>query len=150
MNTFLDSSDKPSDWPANNREFILEKIYHATEKFKETPEYRTKEILLALVSEYDLNQRSYEGLYRVTEYEVELINILYLTGAAYQINALKVYLYEVVGDTTRMQKMVSWFTPALGDDNLLSDTLSVKAYDNILLLPLKFYHYAYQKFNVEK
>lgn len=150
MDSFLDSSDKPSDWPANNREFMLDNIYRATEKFKETPGYRTKELLLSMVSEYDLNQRSYEGLYRVTEFEVGLINILYLTGAAYQINALKVYLYEVVGDTTRMQKMVSWFAPTLGDNNLLSDTLTVKAYDNLLLLPLKLYHYAYQKFNVEK
>ncbi|WP_313133225.1 hypothetical protein [Anaerocolumna sp.] len=150
MNEFLNSSDKPSDWPANNREFVLEKIYRATEMFKVNPGYRTKEILLSLVSEHDLNQRSYEGIYRVTEFEVELINILYLTGAAYQINSLRVYLYEIVGDTTRMQKMVSWFAPALGGNNLISDTLAVKSYDNLLILPLKLYHYAYQKYNVEK
>jgi hypothetical protein len=30
-----------------------------------------------------------------------------------------------------------------------SDTLSIKEYDSILILPLKLYHYAYQKFNYE-
>ena len=143
-------SNKPMDWPVNNRELALDNIYHATEKFKENPGYRTKEILLSLISEHDLNQSSYEGIYRVTEYEVELINILYLMGAAYQINALKVYLYRIVGDTTRMQKMVSWFASELEDNNLLNDIIAIKAYDNILILPLKLYHYAYQKFNTEK
>ncbi len=146
MDSFLNSADKPSDWPANNREVLLENIYRATEEFKKNPGYRTKELVLSLISEHDLNQRSYEGLHRVTEFEVELINILYLTGAAYQINALKVCLYEIVGDTTRMQKMVSWISPLLNDN----DTLAIKAYDEVLLLPLKLYHYAYQKFNVEK
>ncbi len=150
MDTFLNSSNRPSNWPANNREFALERIYKTTEMFMKNPGYKTKEVLLSLISEHDLNQRSYEGLYRVTEFEVELINILYVSAAAYQINALKVYLYEIVGDTTRMQKMVSWFTPPALDDNNLNDTFEVKAYMDILLPPLKLYHYAYQKFNVEK
>lgn len=146
MNSFFDSSDKPSDWPANNREAMLENIYNATEEFKNNPGYRAKELLLSLVSEHDLNQRSHIGLHRVTEFEVQLINILYVMGATYQINALKTYLYEIVGDTTRMQKVMSWCAPMLDQ----SDPLAIKAYDNTLFLPLKLYHYAYKEFNLEK
>ena len=96
LNSFLDSSNKPSDWPANNREAILENIYYAAEEFKNNPGCKAKELLLSLISEHDLNQRSHIGLHRVTDFEVQLINILYLMGAAYQINALKIYLYELL------------------------------------------------------
>lgn len=146
MNSFFDSPNKPSDWPANNREAMLENIYYAAEEFKNNPGYKAKELLLSLVSEHDLNQRCHTGLHRVTEFEVQLINILYFMGARYQINALKTYLYEIVGDTTRMHKAVSWCAPMLDQ----SDTLAIKEYDSILILPLKLYHYSYQKFNLEK
>lgn len=146
LSSFFDSPNKPSDWPANNREVMLENIYNAAEEFENNPGYKSKELLLALVSEHDLNQSSHTGLYRVTEFEVQLINILYSIGAAYQINALKTFLYEVVGDTTRMHKAVSWCAPILDQ----SDTLSIKEYDCILALPLRLYHYSYQKFNLEK
>ena len=146
MESFLNSKSKPSDWPANNREASLENIYRATEFFKENPGYKSKELLLSLVSDYDLNQRSYEGLYRVTKFEVELINILYILGATYQMNALKVYLYGIVGDTTRMQKMTTWCAEVVGD----TEKLGIDAYDEILILPLKLYYLSYQKFNLEK
>lgn len=146
MTSVPDSPNKPLDWPVNSREFMLEKVYHATDAFKKDPGYRTKEVLLSLISEHDLNQRSYIGQHRVTEYEVELINILYAQGTMYQINALKTYLYEIIGDTTRMQKMVSWSAQVVGDE----ESMAIKAYDKLLLLPLKLYHYAYQKFNFEK
>lgn len=45
-----------------------------------------------------------------------------------------------------MYKVASWCAPMLGQ----SDTLAIKEYDSILILPLKLYHYAYQKFNLEK
>ena len=87
MNSFFDSSNKPSDWPVNDREAMLENIYNAAEEFKNNPGYKAKELVLSLVSEHDLNQRSYIGEHRVTEFEVQLINILYFMGATYQINA---------------------------------------------------------------
>lgn len=146
LNSFFDSPNKPSDWPVNNREAMLENIYYAAEEFEKHPGYKTKELLLSMVSEHDLNQRSYIGIHRVTEFEVQLINILYLMGATYQINALKTYLYEIVGDTTRMHKMASWCTSMLDQ----SDTKAIKEYDSLLITPLKLYHYAYQKFNLEK
>lgn len=59
---------------------------------------------MAILNEHDLNQRSYEGKSRVIEYKVEMINLLYTMGAAYNINSLKTFLYEIIGDSTRMQK----------------------------------------------
>ncbi len=146
IKTFLESNNKPKDWPVNNREAKLEYVYRAVEKFKDNPNYKNREVLLAILNEHDLNQRSYEGELRVTEYEVEMINLLYAMGTMYNINSLKTFLYEIVGDTTRFQKMNSWMDEILGKKT----GIGIPAYDKILLLPLKIYHYAYQKYNVDK
>lgn len=146
MKSFLDSSNKPKDWPINNREAKLEYVYRAVEQFRDVPNYKNREVLLAILNEHDLNQRSYEGESRVTEYEVEMINLLYAMGTAYNINSLKTFLYEIIGDTTRLQKMNSWVDEMLG----IESGIDIPAYDHILILPLKLYHYAYQKYNFEK
>ncbi|MHB8130166.1 MAG: hypothetical protein ACYDEX_14330 [Mobilitalea sp.] len=82
---------KPSDWPANAKECALENIYNTLLKFIDKPGFETKEVLVSLVSDYDLNQRSYLGLYRVTEYEVSMINSLYIYAGVINLNTLKVY-----------------------------------------------------------
>lgn len=146
MKSFLESDSKPKDWPVNNREAKLEYVYRVVELYRDAPNYKNREVLLAILNEHDLNQRSYEGKSRVTEYEVEMINLLYAMGAAYNINSLKTFLYEIIGDTTRLQKMNSWVDEMLGTKS----GIEIPAYDQILLLPLKLYHYAYQKYNVNK
>ncbi len=78
MNDMITEVSKPSDWPANAKECALENIFSAVIKFIDNPGYETKEVLVSLVSAYDLNQRSYIGLHRVTEYEVPMINSLYM------------------------------------------------------------------------
>ena len=60
--------EKPIDWPANAREKRLEEISEQVEKFVKEPSYKTREVLLALVSEHDLNQNVTRGLVSVTEY----------------------------------------------------------------------------------
>lgn len=134
---------KPSDWPANAKEYALENIHNTVLKFIDKPGYETKEVLISLVSDYDLNQRSYIGLYRVTDYEVSMINSLYLYASAMNLNTLKVYLYEIVGDTTRMQKMVSQMAVEL------SQSLDIEPYQ-YLFHSLKLYHFTYQHFTVLK
>lgn len=146
MKSFLESDSKPVDWPVNNREAKLEYVYRAVERFRDNPNYKNREVVLSILNEHDLNQRSYEGEPRVTEYEVEMINLLYAMGTAYNINSLKTFLYEIVGDTTRLQKMNSWMDEILGKKT----GIEIQAYDKILLLPMKLYHYAYQKFNLDK
>ena len=146
MKSFLESKSKPEDWPINNREAKLEYIYRAVERFKDEPNYKNREVLLAILNEHDLNQRSYEGETRVTEYEVEMINLLYTMGTAYNINSLKTFLYEIIGDTTSFQKNNSWMDEIPGKNA----EIRIPAYDKILLLPMKLYHYAYLNYTVDK
>ena len=134
--------DKPNDWPANAIECQLENIQNQIYKFKKEPSYRNKAILISLFSDYDLNQRSMLGLWRTTEYEIARINSLFLDATILQLNSLKVYLYELVGNKTRMQKMISYFPEC-------SETLEIELFER-LVPQLKLHYYAYQKFTVEK
>lgn len=101
-------AEKPKDWPMNAREMALEAVCEKVEEFRKNPSYKTREVLLSLVCNHDLNQSTGIGLMRVTEYEVATINYLYMIGAAHQINSLKVYLYDLITETTRLQKIMSW------------------------------------------
>ena len=112
------------------------------DKFKVDPSYKNKEVLVSLVSDYDLNQRSMLGLFRTTEYEVACINSLLFEAYIYQFHALKTYLYELVGSKTRMQKMTSWFPEG-------NSELNINEFEG-LFPQLKLYYYIYQKFTVEK
>ena len=135
-------TDKPKNWPANAIERHLDNIVDQIDKFKKDPSYKNKEILVSLVTAYDLNQRSMLGLFRTTEYEVARINTLFLEANFLQLNSLKTYLYELVGYKTRMQKIVSWFPQT---DEILKVDLF-----NGLFPQLKLYYLTYQKFTVEK
>lgn len=141
MKDMITEVTKPSDWPANARECALENINNAVLKFIDNPGYETKEVLVSLASHYDLNQKSYIGLHRVTEYEVSMINSLYMYANVINLNTMKVYLYEIVGDTTRMQKVVSQMMPDV--------SLDIESYQ-YLFNSLKLYHLAYQQFTVQK
>ncbi len=135
-------TDKPEKWPANAIECQLENILAQVDKFKKDPSYKNKEVLVSLVTDYDLNQRSMLGLFRTTEYEVASINTLFVEALFLQLNALKTYLYELIGYKTRMQKMVSWLPE-------IDATLQVDSFEG-LFPQLKLYYLTYQKFTVEK
>jgi len=134
--------DKPEGWPANAIECQLENIKIQVDKFRKDPSYKNKEVIVALVSDYDLNQRSMQGLVRTTNYEVASINTLFFEAHLLQFGSLKSYLYELVGQKTRMQKMISWFPE-------VETPLNIEAFKG-LFPPLKLYYYSYQKFTVEK
>lgn len=127
---------------------MLEAICEKVEEFRENPSYKTREVLLSLVCNHDLNQSTGIGLMRVTEYEVATINYLYMIGAAHQINSLKRYLYDLITETTRLQKIMSWCNPVLGAND--EDAARIITYEEGLMLPLKLYHFAYQKYTIEK
>lgn len=101
--------DKPEGWPANAIECQLENIQMQLDEFMRNPSYKNKEVLVSLVSDYDLNQRSMLGLFRTTDYEVACINDLFMWAYLINFNTLKTYLYELIGNKTRMQKIASWF-----------------------------------------
>ena len=139
---YITGTDKPKDWPANAIECQLENIMSQLDRFKREPTYKNKEVLISLVSDYDLNQRSALGLFRTTEYEIGCINDLFMEAHFYMINTLKAYLYELIGMKTRMQKIVSWFPE-------MNTPLEIKEFEG-LFPQLKLYYFAYQKFTVEK
>lgn len=143
---YTTESEKPVDWPANTREYILDKLCDCVEAFRNNPSYSTREVLVSLTNQHDLNQHIGRGLHRVTEYEVGIINFLYTAAKVHQINSLMTYLYDVITQVTRMQKMISWFPVTTNDD----ESFRILPYEKYLFLPLKLYHFAYQKFTIEK
>ena len=62
-----------------------------------------------------MNSAPIVGRYRVTEYEVSIINTLYFYGAMSNINALKAYLYELVGETARLQKNMAYMSEVINE-----------------------------------
>lgn len=139
---YLDLSDKPEKWPVNFIESHLENIFTAVNEFRKNPNFRNKEVLVSLLSKYDLNQQSTSGIHRTTEYEVCMINSLYLEASFLNLNILKTFLYDLVGQKTRMQKMISWFP---GDNQ----SLEIKEFAG-LTMQLKLYHLIYQRYNLDK
>lgn len=138
---------KPDDWPQNGRESKLELIADKIREFEHDPSYKTREVLLAVVCNNDANEYSSFGRMRVTEFEAQLINILYVKAERLQINSIKVYLYDLITEATRLQKIMSWNNPILGLDD--EDGYRIKPYEEILLPQLKLYHFAYQKYTIE-
>ena len=137
----LNDVEKPEDWPANAKECELENIYVSINKFIENPTYKNKEVMVALVDNYDLNQKSMLGLYRNTDYEVALINYLYIHATGMNFNALKAYLYEHVGLAGRLQKKMVYM--------VLGDKMMIDVFEQ-LLPSLKLYYVCYLNFTVDK
>ena len=135
------TAEKPEKWPANAREQILDTLCECVEEFKKNPSYKTREVLLSLTCEHDLNLNENSGLVRVTEYEVGILNFLYLVGNAYQISSLKTYMYNIITQVTRLQKITSWFNPVINCDE--ENTYRVIPYEQGLMFPLRLYHIVY-------
>ena len=93
-----ETAEKPEKWPANAREQILDTLCECVKKFEKNPSYKTREVLLSLTCEHDLNLNENFGLVRVTEYEVGILNFFYLVGNAYQISSLKTYIYNIIAE----------------------------------------------------
>ena len=137
----FDGIKKTENWPANAKECELENIYISLKKFIKDPSYKNKEVLVALADNYDLNQKSLLGLYRYSEYEVTMINFLFIHATAMNCNVLKAYLYEHVGLLGRLQKNVAYMG--------LGDKLEINYFEK-LLPSLKLYYICYLNFTVDK
>ena len=146
MNANFQKAKKPKEWPVNARERDLEWIVEATEEFDADPGYRTREVLISLFSDYDLNQTAALGEFRITDYEVAIINHLYFWSLLRCLPSLRSYLYRLVGQTTRLQKMNAYTMSVLEEE----PSVSIPAYENGLCQPLLLYHYSYQSFNINK
>lgn len=139
---------KPDDWPQNGREAKLELIAEKIREFEQQPSYKNREVLLAIVCDNDANQYSSFGKMRITEFEAELMNVIYFKAERLQINSIKVYLYDLITETTRLQKIMSWCNPVL--EEKIEDAYRIKPYEEILFPQMRLYYYAYQKYTIEK
>lgn len=140
---YISENMKPADWPANEHELSIDRIYDCVKEFEKHPTYITRDVLVSLTNQHDLNQSVGCGIVRVTDYEVGIINSLYMMGSVYQINSLKTYLYDIITQVTRIHKIASWLAPS-------EESYCIPAYEKGLYEPLRLYHFAYQKFTVEK
>ena len=135
---YITMEDMPNDWPANETELHIDNINRCLDEFIKNPSYKTKEVLISLVSSYDLNQQSSIGLYRTTKYEVAQINSLFWRSLIYNITSLRTYLYELIGRKTRTQKMTSF---------LMKEKGTVEIPEFASLFPqLLLYHITYQSY----
>ena len=90
---FVDEITEPEKWPANQRESRLQLIYEATEVLLKQPSHINKEVLFSLLTPVDINEMGGMGIVRITDYEVSLINSLYLFSVGTNMSGLRFYLY---------------------------------------------------------
>ncbi len=104
---------KPADWPCNAFERKLDEIAQALTKFWKDQSYLNREELISCVSCVDLNQHDVEGIFRVTDYEIQLIDLLRFKANIIGCVIINNYLYDYVMQKARIQKR---FPMVLGDD----------------------------------
>ena len=103
-------ASKPADWPCNDREHRLDLMVDAFERFRNDPSFATKEVLVSLACQHDLNQNFSFGRYRIDIYEGALLNNLYMMSLMYNVASVRSYIYEHVARVTRMHKIVRMMT----------------------------------------
>lgn len=131
-NDMLKGVQKPDKWPESERECALQNIFGAMKRFIEEPNYKNKEVILSLATGYDLSQKPILGIWRISEYEVELMNVLYMMASGLNIYSVKLFLYELIQDNTYFQK---GFSSALNRENDCIETYSM------LESPLDIYYF---------
>jgi len=121
-NDILKKVQKPDRWPESERECTLQNIFDAMQRFIEEPNYKNKEVILSLATGYDLSQRPILGIWRISEYEVALMNVLYMIASSLNIYSVKLFLYELIQDNTHLQRK---FSSALNKESDCIETYSM-------------------------
>jgi len=141
--------EKPSDWPLNDFEDLLERTKDAVVSFMDTPGFETREVLVSLINAHDYNQQSIFGEDRISNYEVATLNFLFERSLMICLPSLRCFLYSFIGLRTRMQKMLHFMSksvPELGG----VVPLNIEAYENGLHPTLRVYYKIYQLYTVCK
>ncbi|HIH36187.1 MAG TPA: hypothetical protein HA255_07030 [Methanosphaera sp.] len=136
-----DETTKPDDWPASYKEETLEEIWTSIEKFEKDPNANTKELILALTANYDLNQASHAGLFRISDYEVGVTNSLFFYSLYYNIPSIKFFIYDIIEYNARIRKFSTRF--------LSEAELYIENYKG-LYPSLKLFYLIYLYFNLKK
>lgn len=149
MNGKHNVPEKPKNWPANNRECLIENLARAMEAFKKDPSLQAREFIVSLTNTYELNQKNAIGEFRVTEYEVMQINTLYLNASHYQFSSVKSLLYELIAETTQIHKIV--YKMSMSNMGIPAGvvTESIDAYRS-MIRPLAIFHAAYRDYTWDK
>lgn len=137
------SMDKPENWPSNYRESRIQIIFDHLEVFYENPNYKNREILISLISQGDLNESNSTGLFRITEYEVMLMNSLHLFATNMCLNSLKLYLYKRIMELSSSYKMQR-FMPYSKDLSVEIDVFRG------LEPSMRMFYNIYANFNIDK
>lgn len=136
-NNILKKIQKPDKWPENERECALQNIFSAMQRFIEEPNYKNKEVILSLSAGYDISQRPILGICRISEYEVELMNVLYTFASALNIYSVKLFIYDLIQHNTHLQRQ---FACALNKENDY-----IEEYQG-LLLPLNIFYFIWYEY----
>ena len=136
---------KPSNWPQNNREINLENIYNCFQLFLKEPNYKNKELLFSLLNVTDINSINEMGLVHICDYEIALINELYLLATMHNCVSLKSYLYGHIARYTQLHKMLYNMNAFIGSDV----GVEIKEYF-WLTIQLKLFYACYADFNRRK
>lgn len=91
---YVSENDAPEEWPINQRERKLQLIFDSVVRFRENPTYKNKEVLVSLISNSDLNEFDNRGVHRTTQYEIVLLNSIYLFANVMCLGTLRAYTYK--------------------------------------------------------
>lgn len=141
--------EKPSDWPLNACEDLLERIQKSVSSLIDNPGFETREVLVSLLNAHDFNQQSVYGEDRISDYEVAVLNSLFEKSMIMCLPSLRCFLYSFIGLRTRMQKMLHLMSKTIPE---LVEVLplDVNAYEKGLFPTLFIYYKVYQHYTVRK
>ncbi|MDD3129254.1 MAG: hypothetical protein PHF05_05055 [Candidatus Izemoplasmatales bacterium] len=143
MIEFGDDSIKPTDWPKTYKEARLSRVLEYIGIFKKDPSYKNKEILFGLVNQSDLNESDSRGIYRTTDYELMIINSIYLEAWELQSPDIKIYLYRHIISKVFNNKWASIFLNKENDEEFIKQISGL--YTPLKVFALTYHYYIFHK-----
>ena len=136
--------EKPKDWPVNERERFFDEVIRLLCAYIAHPSYKAKDALVNLACNYDYYQKPMLGFHRVTDYEVMLVNRIYLQASHYFLGFLKSRLYEIVADVALTEKNVQMGWSMISGQGPRRFE-HIKVYTR-LVKPLQLFYFGYQEY----
>ena len=140
---------KPADWPRNQRELAVDSVDRAYAAFMANPNARTREVLVATSSVFDYNRLGSRGAYRISAYEIRLLNTFWFCAKYYNFSSLLMFVYLVVAELSMMDRMIGIMSEGLQKDGMKYPPDDWQNYQ-YLHKPLWAYYMAYQDYRARK
>ena len=144
-----DTFAKPKDWPCNRLEQVIELVDRTYCEFNKNPNYRTREALVSATSLYDFNQLSSIGRFRITPYEIRLLNTFWMSARWYNVSSLLLFVYLVVSELCLMDRMIDIMRDGLCAQGMKYPPEDWKSYE-YLHKPLLLFYHAYDDYRSRK